>query len=231
MTLLDLYEPLFQYICVLNRMSRKGAAESVEYGVVRAKVTSLLESAKTEARADLLLTTQVGKLELPVVFFVDSMIAESNLQCAGQWHRNRLAFASNQLAGDEKFFDLLEETLADSSKEATDRLTIYYVCLGLGFAGWYSGQPEYLRKKMEVIAKRISGAMDRDRVTRICPEAYQHLDARNLIEPPSATIGFIILTFLVLCILVVVVNYYFFQLGTNGFAQSLREIMRHDLAK
>src|SRR5258706_13120576 len=128
------------------------------------------------------------------------------LSCAAKCIGSRLAFASNQLAGDEKFFDLLDETLADSSKEATDRLTIYYLCLGLGFAGWYSGQPEYLRKKMEILAKRISGAVDRDRVTRICPEAYQHLDSRNLIEPPSAAIGSIVLAFVVLCIVVIAIN-------------------------
>ncbi len=231
MTLIDLYEPLFQYVCVLNRMSRKAGAEAIEYGAVRSKVASLLESARTEAQADLLLSTHVNKLELPILFFVDSMISESKLQCADQWHRNRLAFASNQLAGDEKFFDLLDETLADTSKEATDRLTIYYVCLGLGFAGWYSGQPEYLRKKMETIAARISGRADRDRVTRICPEAYQHLDSRNLIEAPSAAIGSIILAFVVLGIVVIAINFYLFRLGSDGFLQSLREIIRHDLAK
>jgi cytochrome bd-type quinol oxidase subunit 1 len=43
-----------------------------------------------------------------------------------------------QLAGDEKFFDLLEETLNDSSEDASERLAVYYTCLGLGFMGMYT---------------------------------------------------------------------------------------------
>jgi hypothetical protein len=44
--------------------------------------------------------------------------------------------------------------LNDLSPEATERLFIYYVCMG-----WVhrpTGQPEYLRRKMETVAKRIA---------------------------------------------------------------------------
>jgi type VI protein secretion system component VasF len=159
------------------------------------------------------------------------MIAESKLECAAQWHKNRLAYAQNELAGDEKFFDLLDETLNDSSAEATERLVIFYVCLGLGFTGWYANQPEYLRKKMETIARRIFAAMEPDRAARICPEAYQYLDTRNLIEPPATKIGAIALAFLALCLVALAVNFYLFRVGSFGFAQSLHEILRHDLIR
>jgi type IV/VI secretion system ImpK/VasF family protein len=229
-TLLDLYEPLFQYICVLNRISRQSSAEGVKYDSLRTQITSLLDSIRRDAEQEPLLALQAQKLEQPVLFFVDSMIADSTLPCASEWHKKRLAFDPkfNQLAGDEKFYDLLDETLADSSKDATERLTIYFVCLGLGFTGWYSGQPEYLRKKMEVIAKRISKA-DGERISRICPEAYRYLDTRNLIEPPAGKIGAIIVAFVVLCIVVLTMNFYLFKIGTEGFAQSLKEIEKHDL--
>ena len=36
------------------------------------------------------------------------MISESSLPFAAQWNQNRLAYERNELAGDEKFFDLLE---------------------------------------------------------------------------------------------------------------------------
>jgi type VI secretion system protein ImpK len=173
----------------------------------------------------------VKKLEMPTIFFVDSMIAESRLSCAAQWHQDRLAYKQNELAGDEKFFDFLDETLNDSSPEATERLVIYYVCLGLGFTGWYATQPEYLRKKMETIARRISGAMEPDPAARICPEAYQYLDTRNLIEKPTIKIGAIALIFLALCLVVLAVNFYLFKVGSVGLAQSLHEILRHDLGR
>jgi type IV/VI secretion system ImpK/VasF family protein len=229
--LLDLYEPLFQHICLLNRMSRKSAGEKKGYEAVRGSVAALLETIRQRAEADPVLAMQAGKLELPILFFIDSIISESKLECAAQWHRNRLAFARNQLAGDEKFFDMLDETLADSSREATERLKIYYVCMGLGFTGWYSTQPEYLRKKMETIAMRISAPQDRAAGRRLCPETYQYLDTRNLIEPPAGKIGMIVILFIGLCLMAAMTDFYLFRLGSEGFLQSLKEIERHELNK
>jgi type IV/VI secretion system ImpK/VasF family protein len=229
--LLDLYEPLFQYVCLLNRMSRKGSAQTNSCDAIRGQVVATLDAIQKRAESDPVLRMQAEKLELPVLFFVDSMIAESKLDCAAQWHRTRLAFEKNQLAGDEKFFDMLDETLADSSREATERLKIYYVCMGLGFTGWYSTQPEYLRKKMETIAQRISGPQARSPNARLCPEAYQYLDTRNLIEPPAGKIGFIVVLFVVLCLVAAMTDFYLFRIGSDGFVRSLKEIEKHELNK
>jgi hypothetical protein len=61
------------------------------------------------------------------------------------------------------------------------------------------------------------------------PEAYQYLDTRNLIEKPTIKIGAIALIFLALCLVVLAVNLYLFKIGSVGLAQSLHEILRHDL--
>jgi type VI protein secretion system component VasF len=177
-----------------------------------------------------LLALQANKFEMPIIFFVDSIIAESNLRCAAEWHKNRIAYSRNELAGDEKFFDLLDETMNDTSPEATERLVIFYICLGLGFTGWYANQPEYLRRKMETLAKRI-GVADLERAGRICPEAYKYLDTRNLIERASAKIGAMALAFLGLSIVALAVNFYLFRVGLLGLTESLEEILRHDLVK
>jgi len=216
---------------MLSRIARKAGGEKIEFNALTEAIRILLESINKNAQANPLLALQVKKLEMPIIFFVDSMIAESRLTCAAQWHQNRLAYKQNELAGDEKFFDFLDETLNDPSPEATERLVIYYVCLGIGFTGWYATQPEYLRKKMETIARRISGTMEPDPAARICPEAYQYLDTRNLIEKPTIKIGAIALIFLALCLVVLAVNFYLFKVGSVGFAQSLHEILRHDLGR
>jgi type VI protein secretion system component VasF len=229
-TLFDLYEPLFQYICILNRIARKGSNEAIELATLRPEIIALLEGINKRAQAEPLLALQAGKLEMPITFFVDSIIAESNLRCAGQWHKERLAYDRNELAGDEKFFDLLDETLNDPSPEATERLVIFYVCLGLGFTGWYANQPEYLRRKMETIAKRI-GVEGLERVAHICPEAYKYVDSRNLIEAASSKIGAIAVAFLALTLVALAVNFYLFRVGLVGLTESLEEILRHDLMK
>src|SRR5207237_5114723 len=140
-----------------NRIARKAGGEKVEFSSLRATIQGHLDSINKNAQANPLLALQVKKLEMPTIFFVDSMIAESRLSCAAQWHQDRLAYKENELAGDEKFFDFLDETLNDSSPEATERLVIFYVCMGVGFFGWYAAQPAYLRTKMDRIASAFAG--------------------------------------------------------------------------
>ncbi len=225
-TLLETCEPLFQYICRLNRAGQKSA--TMEYATVRAEIKSLLDRIKNIGAADPRLRESAKYMEQPLTFFVDSMIAESKLPFAAQWHKDRLAYEKNELAGDEKFFDMLEETLRASGEEANDRLAIFYTCIGVGFCGWYLGQPEYLRKKMLEIAPRIRHLVDSDATARICPEAYEYTDNRNLIEPPAKKIGAIAIAFVVLTLTTLVANYYLFNKASQNLTDALRQIVAQD---
>ncbi|MBV9489693.1 MAG: DotU family type IV/VI secretion system protein [Verrucomicrobia bacterium] len=210
MTLLELCEPLFNKICLLNRMGRKGAA-SVGYEGLRAEIDALLKDLQTRAEAEPALRAQWAKLEAPLIFFVDSMISESALPVAATWNQHRLGYDRKELAGDEKFFDLLDETLADSSADATERLKVFYSCLGLGFCGWYAGQPEYLRGKMTDIASRFPAGEMPSPQDRISPEAYQYVDTRDLIQPRVSRVGGLAVAFLGLCLIVGLVEIYLFR--------------------
>src|SRR5690349_20375456 len=110
MKLLDLCEPLFQYICRLNRSARKGG--NYELSQVQSEIKGYLAEAKSKATGANL-TDQFEKIELSLMFYCDFMIKESALPWARDW--KELAFERHEMAGDEKFFDLLEETLKDKS--------------------------------------------------------------------------------------------------------------------
>jgi type VI protein secretion system component VasF len=159
------------------------------------------------------------------------MIAECGLAVSTAWHHNRLAYERKELAGDEKFFDLLDETLKDPSEEATERLKIFYTCLGLGFSGWYAGQPEYLRGKMLDISHRIRPAMDTDQSTRICPEAYIGVDTRDLIQRPGLSIAAIAIIFLGLCLIVLTVETYLFRAASLSLTDSVTAIASQEISK
>ncbi|HUU69474.1 MAG TPA: DotU family type IV/VI secretion system protein [Planctomycetota bacterium] len=202
MKLLELCEPLFQYICRLNRSSRKGGMH--DYARVRAEIEAIFKEIKAKASTSADLAVHYEKVELPLIFFVDSIIAESPLAFAQVWHNNRLAYDRKELAGDDEFFRLLDETVADKSEAGAERLAVFYTCLGLGFAGAYADQPQFIRQKMLQCSARMRGMMDADDQSRICPEAYEHLDTRNLVEPPGtkllgigiALVGLIIVLFI-----------------------------------
>src|SRR5271168_3364587 len=99
MSLLEIYEELFQYVCRLNRAAKTDAHP--DYARVRAEVKTLLEEITRKVSADVRISNQVKRLELPVIFFVDNVVCTSRLKFAAQWAGNRLAKEKNELAGDE----------------------------------------------------------------------------------------------------------------------------------
>jgi len=177
----DLTEDFFDFIGVLSRSARKG----VEIGADDVRQDLLEEFREMEALAAQRpgLQDQYHKVRLALVFFADYMIKESRLPFAREW--SELAKDEGEHAGDEKFFDLLEDTLSDPSESATERLLVYYECLGMGFAGFYAGQDEYLRKLMKQISGRIRDHVDLSDDTLVCPDAYENVDTSDLVEPPA----------------------------------------------
>ena len=225
MTLLELCEPICQYVCRLSRSGRKGAQP--QFSVVRSDIENILGEIR-KAATDPYMAEQFAKVELPLIFFIDSILSESDLPLAAQWNENRLAAEKHELAGDEKFFDLLDETLADGSEAATERLTIFYTCIGLGFTGWYKGQTDHLQKKMTEIAARIRGYLKTETQDRICPEAYEHLDTRNLIEPPSQKLIGIAIALVGLILSLLMTNMYLYSQASTDLLRALERIVDHE---
>ena len=248
MTLLELAEPLFQYVCRLNRVARKSGVTptgdtvflskgggvppgtSLEYAVVRGDIQNILEEMQQKAGKDFRLASQAKRSELVLLFFVDSLISESSLKFAAQWNQNRLAYERNELAGDEKFFDLLEEDLKDQSDEASERLALFYTCIGLGFTGIYFKQPEYLKSKMFAMAPRIRRWIDVDELAKICPDAYQGVDTRDLTEPPSRKVVAISMVFLALIVAIIISYITLYYSSRSRLTDSLSTIAAHEPA-
>lgn len=223
----ELCEPLFQYVCRLNRSARKGGP--IDADQTRTDLRALLEEIKTKASADPRLAAQFdpakGKLYLVLLFFVDHMIRSSNLSFADDW--NDLAAEEGQTNGDARFFELLEETLRQHDEAANDRLAVYYTCMGLGFTGIHTGRQSYLRQKMEECWSRLRGIWDASSSTRICPEAYEHVNTSNLIEPPGrglvgigiALFGFIVVLF--------VANAFLYRSSSEELQSAVDGVLQH----
>ena len=222
MTLLELCDPLFQYICRFNRSARKGGHHDLHQ--VRQEVKAMLGEMKGKAQSQPGMANQYEKIDIVLMFFVDFMIKSSPISNSGDWQE--LAFERKELAGDEKFFDLLEETLAERSDAASERLSIFYTCMGLGFTGWYTGQPEYLRKKMLECSTRIRGLIDTDQSSKICPESYENVDSSNLVQPPSASLVGIGIALVGLIIVLFVANAYMYHNSSAELTKALEGILK-----
>ncbi len=223
MKLLESYENLFQYICRLNRAAK--AQAQPEYVRVRSEIKDLLGEVSRNAAADVRLLNQVQRLELCLIFFVDNLICTSRLKFAGQWAENRLAKERNELAGDERFFDFLDQDLKDTSEDAVERLAVYYACLGLGFMGMYQGQADQIRQYMEQIFPRIRQWVDNDPRTKISEEAYKFTDKRLLTEPPSNKIILVAVIFGFLSLCVLIVYYALYRNAVEKLSDSMEVIV------
>lgn len=179
----------------------------------------------SQAATDLRLSQQARKIELPLLFFVDSMVSESRLPFAAEWNQNRLAYDRQELAGDEKFFDLLDETLKENGDDAAERLAVFYICIGLGFSGIYFKQPEFLRKTMLSIAPRIRQLIEIDQNARICPETYDGVDTRNLVEPPSSRMAIVGLAFAGFTLAVLISYFVMYRQASNQLNHSIAEVL------
>src|SRR3954451_8324201 len=84
MTPLDLCEPLFQYVCRVNRSARKNIVYDIEQ--VRSEIRALLEDIRIKSASDRRLAAQFdpagGKLLLVMMFFADFMIRSGSLSFA-----------------------------------------------------------------------------------------------------------------------------------------------------
>lgn len=227
MTPVELCDPLFRYVCRLNRSVNAGV--DLQMARVRSDVIEILDKIAQQARNDPALRDQFdeqsrGKLNNVLVYFVDSMIAESKCTFALEWNRIETERYAEQV-GDERFWNLLDETLKEDSPAANDRLAVYYQCIGLGFTGLYAGQPEYLRSKMNQIAQRINkGYFPSDASGNMCPEAYEHTDRSDLIEPPAPRMIGVGIVVVGLIITLFIANMFLYREARSDVAEALETI-------
>jgi type VI secretion system protein ImpK len=221
--LMELVEPLFLFVCRLNRIGRNQhipatetsapfASDSFSYDQAREEVLRLLTTMKDEASGDVALARQFDEIEMPLIFFVDSIIAESQLSFRERWHENRLAAERGELAGDDKFFDMLDECLAEATEEATERLAVYFTCLGLGFTGKYSGDPLQIDTRIQRITHRIRRRwLSRDFEKKLCLTCYEHTDKSDLPKPTRDSVTRIVVIWAFGIIALIVAYAYFYQ--------------------
>ena len=153
MELNKIVEPLFQYVCMIRRLGEN----SVEYSFDKAKndIVKLLEDIEHKAEQNRIVGLQYNTVKLPLVFFVDSMISESKINFASEWDTNRLSYDHGEMAGDQSFFDVLDEIFQDRVQSQKECLHIFYTCLGLGFTGIYKDDPKKVKQIMWKISDQI----------------------------------------------------------------------------
>ncbi len=224
--LVHLCEPVFQYICKVNKIARNGG--QLDYHVIRGEVTDLLEKVDKAAGADSRLNKLYDRIRVPIIIFIDESIVNSGINSAEDWEENRLAYDHGHLSGDEEFFDMMEEFEADNSDDASECLSIFYTCLGLGFTGYYREQTDFIKQRMDKVRQRIRKYIEADPNAPIAPNCYEHTDRSDLVEPPGSKLVGILIAFAGLFAVVFLSVFLLFDQASGDMSRAINATVDKD---
>jgi type IV/VI secretion system ImpK/VasF family protein len=222
MNLLELCEPLFQFVTCVNRSSKRGARDFIQ---TRREIDEIFRNIRSRAEREGSLYQQFEQVERPLKFFVDHIFSTGAFPFANEWSDSRLAYELDppDVAPDESFFVLLDEALKDKSEAGAERIAVFYTCMGLGMRGMYHDQPAILRSKMQECSVRMRGMLDTT-AARVCPSAYENIDDRKITLREPTSIWYAVIVLAVMAIGLVTANYYLFKNATSDLKTSLDEV-------
>ncbi len=223
MTLLELCDPLFHYMCRLNRAARKGGGYDQQQ--VRSEVRGIFSDMQGKCVNTPGLREQYEKVRQALVFFVDYTVRTSGLGFANDWKPLAEEETPPIFAGEELYFDLLDEALKDRSEAATERLGVFYTCLGLGFMGMYDNEPETVQRKLKEIAGRIRSTMETDDGGRICPETYESTNMSDLTTPPMRSLTPMVIGLVGLVLVVLLANGFSYWSNARDLGKAVSDLI------
>ena len=209
-TLSDHCEVLFQDLCRVSRQARAGLR--VEPEAIRADILEALED--IESRGQSGGAGDVSAAVLPSLrVFVDWFVPEVAPACRGQWK----AMADG--AGSAEFFAGLDAAMSDSGDEANEKLAVYLQCLGLGYTG--DRDADAIRKTMVELSARLRQRINADDTAKLCPEAYEHIDRSDLVQPPGKSLALIGVSLVGLVLVLVAMNAFLYSQSASSLVESL----------
>lgn len=224
--LAEICEPFFLFVCRLNAAARKGVHLDERH--VRAQLEQEideLQARAAKAGKSTNLRRQAELVERPLIYFFDSTMARGPL--GRDWRE--LSLERGWRGYEQDFFVLLDETLREKDEEATARLEVFYTCLGLGFEGFFEGQPEKLSEYMNDIARRLrsEGLIDSSLSGRLCPDAYESTETGDeLVRPVGGTIGGVGIVAAGLVIILFLTIFVGYRVTVRGLQQTLQSIVQ-----
>lgn len=140
--------PIFQCLC--NYWQLSCITNMVDIEKFKHDLIKLFVDAEKKADMDPALKKEFSWIEKPLVFFIDYIVKEGRFSFRENWME--LARNYNELSGDEKFFDLLDETL--KNPDYNNSIILFYIMMGLGFNGIYNFNNKYVEQCMQLCMEK-----------------------------------------------------------------------------
>lgn len=199
MTLIEHSEPIFQFVCRLERIARsEGALDAtLSLNSLKRDVDRLFRRFDYEAIHDDDFEGDVEQWKQLLRHFVDTLIARSGLSLSDEWKREFLA-AEHDQTGD--FFRALEIALGRNDLEAKHQLQVFHTCIGLGYASDTKNESQL--DAIHLLEERVEQIAPTAELNRLSPNAYEHTNDQNYMDRPLPKLVFF--GMLLLCLLGIV---------------------------
>ncbi len=142
-SLFNIVSPVLYRICDFYIYEKNGY--QLQYEAFLNQIKQMLIDIRRKVEVNQTLQDDYRKIEFPLIFFIDYIVKESGFTFSHEYVP--IAHDYNELSGDDKFFDLLDDAL--TKNESKDIIELYYIMLGLGFDGAYHREPEEVLKRMQ----------------------------------------------------------------------------------
>jgi type VI protein secretion system component VasF len=146
--------PLFLAICNYWQLACTGSP--VELNGFRENILNILENIRARTMQDETLRKEFTRIEKPLIFFIDYIVREGRFPFRDNWHI--LARNYNELSGDEKFFDLLEESL--QAPDVKNLSALFFLMIGLGFDGMYRRKQDHIQRYLDLCSQNMETDFD-----------------------------------------------------------------------
>lgn len=181
-TIGEIVKPVLYRLCDYYTFRKAGC--EVGHDTAVSEIRALFANVKHRVEQDEYLRSEYMQIEKPLVFFADYIFKESGFSFSREYEP--MAYAYNELSGDDKFFDLLDDCLKDGNS-SKDLIEIYYMMMGLGFDGAYRREPKEVENRMYNCAQML-GDMVHPESEVLFPELTEknYEDKKNSAKSPAA---------------------------------------------
>ncbi len=176
--------PLFLYLATFRRNAKTSTLEIAE---LRSGLERELQKVQDACAKDHELTGLWDRLRYALVTTADQVILASPWPNRAGWSMQlQEAEVYGTMEGGKRFFQLVEQTLADGSKDAAALAHILFHCMGLGFQGELrNDRAELNRLRQQLFDKaQLPSQMG----SRLTPESYDRNSNKSTLKLPTVGI-------------------------------------------
>lgn len=193
-TLVELCEPLFLYVCRLNRTARelsaRGERGKMDPDTIRRDVLRLMKSVQDACEKNRL-GAEFESVKPDLCALVDDVIRKGPFEFNESWQPLSVELCMD-VGWMTTFYHRLEELQSKPVTEGVlQRLGVSYQCLGLGFTGMMAQDPGRITRYLGEIAGKLDApgakvrTIDPDFTVPICPEVVETVDRNTYWKPGS----------------------------------------------